>query len=795
MPKFRSCGSAKRLLILGLALYALDVSAQPPRLPSVDHNSLRLFLETYLNGVSTGQILEYRQTPDCLYVRPEELAAIGVELAATSTSELCLERYPQLSYSIVPQEQVIKLNLSAGQLRRQYIRVQQSASARHPPQAGAGAVLNLDLYADWLDQDGAESIRQAQSGFFDLRVFSGPTSFSQTVSGRSEAEPGLIRLETMIHWSDPDTLTSLRLGDTISGGLAWSRPVRFNGVQLQRNFSLQPNYLRYPGLALSGTTAVPSSVEVFVNNVRRFSTEVDSGPFVIADLPMITGQGEVRMQVRDILGRETTTLVPFYSAPSLLRPGLLDYSLDLGFLRRDFGRESDLYDMNVAGAASARLGLHRLLTIEGRVEAREQLSNAGLGAALGMGRWGVLSLFAAASQYTQERGSRLGVAYQFNRPGFAVYAAHRQTRDAFADLAAMVGSPPARRFSQLSLSFSRPHWGALGLGFVALDDPNGVDRVSGAAQTCFELAGCTSVEQGASRVASVSYSRQMAPRISLFATVFRSFSDDGSSGGSLSLNISLGSRMHSSAGYQVSNSRISASATATRSMPLSGTGPGWRVRVNDGARSAREADLGYRSRVGTIEAGIDHHDAWQRSSLRLSTAAVLMGGEAYLSNTIHDGFAIADVGLPGVRLRHANREVGVSGRSGRLLIPRLTSYYDNKLSIDPNSLPPGYEVAMSERPAVPYAKAGVMVDFEVRKPAAAAVHLRQADGQDVPVGAVVQLDHDGSRYVVGYDGQTYLRGLRAMNQVTVRWSQGECRARFAYQAEATLTRIGPVACQ
>ncbi len=56
---------------------------------------------------------------------------------------------------------------------------------------------------------------------------------------------------------------------------------------------------------------MPSTVDVFVNNVKAYSQDVPSGPFVISDLPVVTGSGEARIVVRDATGREVETVTPF----------------------------------------------------------------------------------------------------------------------------------------------------------------------------------------------------------------------------------------------------------------------------------------------------------------------------------------------------------------------------------------------------------------------------------------------------------------------------------------------------
>ena len=63
---------------------------------------------------------------------------------------------------------------------------------------------------------------------------------------------------------------------------------------------------------MSGEAVLPSTVDLYVDNELRMRREVPSGPFSIQDLPVMTGQGDARLVVRDILGREQVITQPFY---------------------------------------------------------------------------------------------------------------------------------------------------------------------------------------------------------------------------------------------------------------------------------------------------------------------------------------------------------------------------------------------------------------------------------------------------------------------------------------------------
>ena len=199
-----------------------------------------------------------------------------------------------------------------------------------------------------------------------------------------------VRLDTTWTRDQPLEVASLRVGDAISGTSSWGGAVRFGGVQWSTNFSTQPGFIAFPLPGVSGEAALPSTVDLYVDSALRMSREVPSGPFSIQDLPVTTGQGDARLVVRDILGREQVITQPFYTTPRLLKPGLQEYSYELGFVRRNFGTDSNNYGRPLA-VGTHRLGITKHFTGELHGELLGHQQTVGLGGVLMWPVAGVLS--------------------------------------------------------------------------------------------------------------------------------------------------------------------------------------------------------------------------------------------------------------------------------------------------------------------------------------------------------------------------------------------------------------------
>ena len=91
----------------------------------------------------------------------------------------------------------------------------------------------------------------------------------------------------------------------VSNALTWSSSVRVGGIRLSRNFAVRPDLITYPLLNLSGSAAVPSSVDLFINGYKASSTQINGGPYTLTNVPYISGAGEATIVTTDALGRRS----------------------------------------------------------------------------------------------------------------------------------------------------------------------------------------------------------------------------------------------------------------------------------------------------------------------------------------------------------------------------------------------------------------------------------------------------------------------------------------------------------
>jgi outer membrane usher protein len=318
---------------MNVVLACLPVYGQAPQLalPVSANLPHDVYLEVELNGQRTSVIAQFRELNGHLAATAKDLGNMGLaldRLGITETAEVQLDSIPGLHYTYDAARQAVSLQVPDN-LRKPYS-FDTRAQIKTPPAASSrGLLINYDAYA--------QSNTDAQLAIWSEERYFDPTGvFSNTgIMYLYRNDRRYTRYDTSWSMSDPVKLSMTQFGDTISSSLAWSRSVRIGGFQWRSNFALRPDLVTFPVPAFAGSAVVPSSVDLYINSIRQFSGNVPSGPFIVNNVPGITGGGQATVITRDALGRTVATSVPLYVDTRLLATGLSSYSFEAGFLARE----------------------------------------------------------------------------------------------------------------------------------------------------------------------------------------------------------------------------------------------------------------------------------------------------------------------------------------------------------------------------------------------------------------------------------------------------------------------------
>lgn len=723
-----------------------------------------LYLAAYHGENPTGQIVRAQLRGERLYVTAGDLRRIGLELPAQDAHNwVALDSLPGLAYRYDIPSQSLVLQAPPALRREQHLGYLPPEPVR--VHRDHGLLFSYDFYAREWDRHTNASLGTSLNWFgtFGSLRLSG-------VSRRGDEDVGYRRLDSYWTYSDPERLWTWTAGDLIAGGHSWTRPVRMAGVQWRRNFGVRPDLITLPVPRFDGSAALPSSVELFVNNQLQFGQEVDAGPFVLDALPRVGGAGMATLVVTDQLGRHTETSVPLYVDHRRLAPGLSDFSLELGVLRNGYrGGWNDYGDRPVA-AASWLHGVSGTSTFEAHAEGGAGLGMAGVGGVWSpQGRWGLISAsLAHSSGERQEEAARSGhqysLGYQWYGPvfGFDLHSlrrsrGYRDLADLERDRSLMHSWLNAQDRATAWLQVGR---GSFGYSYLRYRD----HRDPLLPQQFFSNH-------------SLTLTQNIGRRLSLSAILFRD--QQRGSGGSLTASIPLQPLTHASIGAQrYRDGDTEARAGLRRNAPYDG-GWGWWLAGSESGAGYGQAALEVRGRYGEARAGIDKNDGDYGYFAELGGSIAAMDGRLFASRRIHDAFALVYTGVADMPVLSENRVYGHTDSRGYLLVPDLRGWQRNRLGIDPDQLGPDYALPELEQSAVPADRAGQLVVFPVQHLRPVIVTLLDSSGAPVAAGSSAKLYQNGdSRSLpVGFGGEVYVEDIGSGAHIEVQRRQRLCSYR------------------
>ncbi|HAH8876734.1 TPA: fimbrial biogenesis outer membrane usher protein [Escherichia coli] len=163
-------------------------------------------------------------------------------------------------------------------------------------------------------------------------------------------------------------------------------------------------------------------------------------------------------------------------------------------------------------------------------------------------------------------------------------------------------------------------------------------------------------------------------------------------------------------------------------------------------------------------------DYWQASG-NVQGAMAVHGGGITFGPYLGETFALVEAkGAEGAKVYNSSQlEINDSGYA---LVPAVTPYRYNRISLDPQGMDGDAELVDSERQVAPVAGAAVKVIFRTRPGKALLIKSRMADGSELPMGADVLDENNTVVGIAGQGGQIYLRTEQTKGHLSVRWGEG-----------------------
>jgi len=734
------------------------------------NNLIPLYLEVYLNNQATNLIVPiFIYAENDFYISPEELSELGINPTYMTLNEAGLiDLFCQIGIktNYDAAQQILNLKVAPHLLETQKIAINANKKNDDATKADFGSALNYHFYS------AKSSNHSSLAAAFEGRIFGnfGLFSTNHTLSKSSGQQAISRRLDTYFSFNDEQNLLNYKIGDFITSDLNWMRSNRLAGVQIRRNFKLNPSLITIPLLAdYQGTAAVPSSLELYLNETLYDKRKLKEGPYQITDLPTLTGRGNTKIVVTDVLGQQKTVQNPFYISAEQLGRGLSDFALQLGFARRFYGTNDNNYASKIAAIGSVRYGLNNHLTLETEAQSTKNFHNLGLGGVISVFDLAAIHIAAAKSDYLGIKGRLNYLSFETNFGALQIYANNMRSFKEFNDVASVTAQTPKEyltlpqnmRSAQLPQKSSQ-----IIVGF------------SGFASSSINLSYMpqTSFNGDKSRLIAFSINQNVHKYLSLNLNFSKNLLQKHSNSLVIGASIPLGSQVSSQA-TSYHNHKQNYMTYEVSKIPNDTIGSfGWRARQ---AEQNQMFGASYLSKIAKFEGSAENQQNHTSASFGIHGGLTFMSGEFFAASNINDAFAIVDAGAPNIKVSYENRLIGYTDAKGKILLPNLRSYENNLISIDPLNMPLDAKVELTSLNLKPKERSGIIADFKVLvHNKTALISVIDANGAYIAVGTNAVLNGQ-TEYMVGYDGLLFLEDIKENNQLKIKLNNKQtCTAQF-----------------
>jgi outer membrane usher protein len=602
---------------------------------------------------------------------------------------------------------------------------------------------------------------------------------------------------TYLQHDIPQLKSQVQAGDVYTmGGLFDSISLR--GIHMYTDDRMYPQSQRGFAPTVRGIADTNARVLVKQRGYTLLETSVAPGPFVIDDLYPTGGGGDIDVEVIEADGRVKRFIVPYSAVPQLLRPGQDRWEFSAGKMR-----QGNLRDTPAVLQATYQRGVTNAVTAYGGATLASGYQAALIGGALNtnVGAFSVdvtqartqvrglpidqgVSVRVAYNKYLTQMGTNVGLAaYRYSTSGYHSLADLALLRDAAAggvsstlnlqprrnELTATITQSLGDKYGQLYFAGTRrDYWGKNG---------RQVDFSLGYSNRWKSLTYSISAQ----RTTDSTRDLQTVGPIDRIPDASNFF--DGSLGRNqrrdtliyLSLSMPLGSTPSAPRVTALGNrsklngntSLVTVSGTAYDDNRL-----GYNATLNHDAQgNAFNLSAQYNGGHGNLQTGYAQGPGYKQGNVGIAGGLVLHGGGYTWSPPLGETIGLVHArDAKGARVESNQRSV-VDGNN-YAVIPTLTPYQLNRVTLDPKDMSVDTELEESSQTVAPRARSVVLLKYKTNSGRALLIDSGLSDGKSLPFGAEV-FDADGNNVgVTGQGGQVFVRGVEKSQELMVRWGEG-----------------------
>jgi outer membrane usher protein len=724
--------------------------------PFLQKPTTQLVVNIIVNGESKGDFFLDIDNGGELYLSVEDLVNLKLNIAEDGIVLIRAEKYAPLralrDVGYTFDEKKLTVSILGKTAEKQYTAVELYSLENRPQNVyyprETSAFFNYGLTYSYVDPVGFQSFTATSK----LGARSGDVFFvSDSVYTKTPDSEHFVRLQSSATYERRGDLQWFVLGDQFANSGDLGSSVNMGGIGFSKVYKIDPYLITQPVFDLKGTAAYASQAEIYLDGTLVSKQQIAPGVFDLKNIYSYTGSHRVEVLLRDPFGNVQRISYPLYFSTQLLREGLHEYSYNLGFLRQQFGSESNDYGKPVFSAFH-RYGLTSSLNIGARVEGSNGITNGGISTSFLMPRAGAVTLSLAGSSTNGTTGSAGSVQHSYQLGSLSTNLLIR----VFSREYATVGTAPSPDAPKVEMSlgaaFTGSRFGGVSLSYSDTETQGGLKT----------------------RVTSGTYSLGLSKSTNLFMTASATRTVDTTYGFFVGFNFTLAKDVHGAIQYARTGDADTETVQMQKDVPI-GEGLGYRASLNrsdTGASSAYSFSpfIQYNARYGTysVDSNIQNSQGNTTGSYNISAAGSLVyaGGFYGLSRPVNDGFGIVMVdNVPNATVLNNGQEIGKTDSSGTMIVPTLASYNQNQLTLDVKNLPMDYSITDVSAKISPSSWSGSCIAFGALKVRAVTGRLYvQKDDKKIPLEFVDISMKIGERQVTfptGKGGEFYMENTLA----------------------------------
>jgi len=562
----------------------------------------------------------------------------------------------------------------------------------------------------------------------------------------------------------------LTLGDHFTDGEIFDS-FGYRGIDFTSDDRMLPNSMIGYAPRIRGNAKSNAKVEIRQQGQLIYQTSVAPGHFEINDLYPTGFGGELEVSVIEANGQIQRFSVPYSSVVQMLRPGLSRYSITIGQFR-----DSDMNSAPWIVQAKYQRGLNNYLTTYAGIQAAERYSAATLGSAFATPIGAIALDITQSNMQFDYRPKASGQSYRISYSKLIsstdtnlTLAAYRYSTENFFKLRDALISQELDEKSissenigkqrsefQITLNQGLPTgWGNIYVLGSLVDYWN---------------------KNETTRQYQLGYSNNWG-RLSYSVSALKKQVQNEVSKQSrddteymLSLSMPLSFKKHS----------ININSMSTKTTQTLGVNAVVNERLSYGATASGEFDdaanlnvnAQYRTNAITLGGSYSYSDTFDQ--IMLNARGNIVAHKKGLLFAPDQGQTMVLVYAPNASGAKVNNGVGLNiNKSGYAVVPYVTPYRLNDISLDPQNMSTNVELEETSQRIAPFAGAIAQVNFATKSGKAIYIQSTQANGAPLPFASDVYDSQGQNIGMVAQGSLVYLRSNTLTDRIQIKWGEAE----------------------